>query len=141
MFRILFVAICFFLSFNASADNEWTGSKKDGMYSEVVIQDVHTGVVDSKPYFCIKAVKTDVNLSACLVSGYSIWSPAFDTFYNQAMYYYSTGQKIRVYYEPNIWKHKEFSKITTNAIAGFSTCFIEDQCFGPDRKPKPSSGN
>ncbi|EFE2080357.1 subtilase cytotoxin subunit B [Escherichia coli] len=134
MFRFLLVALCFSLSFNASADSEWTGAKKDGMYSEVVIQDIHTGMVDSKPYFCIKAVKTEVNLSACLVSGYSIWSPAFDTFYNQAMYYYSTGQRVRVYYEPNIWKHEEFSKITTNAIAGFSTCFKEDQCFGPERK-------
>lgn len=129
--------VLFFLStfcISSYADDDWTGAKKDGMYSDVTIRDIHTGVVDSKPYFCVEVVKSDLDTKACLVLGYSIWSNAFDTFYNQAMYYYSTGQKIRLYYEPNTWTHPDFSKITTNSIAGFSTCSSDDYCFGPDRK-------
>ncbi|HEA8350439.1 TPA: subtilase cytotoxin subunit B [Escherichia coli] len=133
--KSLFVVL--FISFNAYAngDDDWTGGKKYGMYSDVTIKDIHTGVVDANPYFCVEVVKTELNVKACLVRGYSIWSSAFETFYNQAMYYYSTGQKIRLYYNPNTWTHPDFSKITQNAIAGFSTCSTDDYCFGPERKP------
>lgn len=121
---------------NAYAGDDWTGAKREGMYSGVTIKDIHTGVVDAKPYFCIEAVKTDLDVKACLVLAFTDWSDAYDTFYNQAMYYYSTGQKIRLYYAPNTWTHPEFSKITRNAIAGFSTCSSDEYCFGPERKAR-----
>ncbi|MGJ7739226.1 subtilase family AB5 toxin binding subunit [Escherichia coli] len=62
-----------------------------------------------------------------------VWSGAYDTFYNQAMYYYSTGQKIRSYYDSRTWSLCRFcNKITQNAIAGFSTCSRDDHRFGPE---------
>lgn len=130
------VSLISLLSVNAYANSDdWTGAKKEGMYSDVTIKDIHTGVVDSNPYFCVEVVKQGLDFKACLVRGYSVWSGAFDIFYNQAMYYYSTGQKIRLYYNPYTWSHPGFAQITQSAIAGFSTCSTDDYCFGPARKP------
>ncbi|ALP46900.1 subtilase family AB5 toxin binding subunit [Escherichia coli] len=151
LIAVLFVSL---LSINANAnadvssdvssdaagagDTDWTGGNKNGMYSDVIIKDIHTGVVDLKPYFCVEVAKTGLDFKACLVRGYSVWSGAYDTFYNQAMYYYSTGQKIRLYYDSRTWSHAGFAQITQNAIAGFSTCSSDDYCFGPARKPSGS---
>ncbi|WP_458294355.1 subtilase family AB5 toxin binding subunit, partial [Enterobacter cloacae] len=83
LIAVLFVSL---LSINANAnadvssdaagagDTDWTGGNKNGMYSDVIIKDIHTGVVDLKPYFCVEVAKTGLDFKACLVRGYSVWS-------------------------------------------------------------------
>lgn len=112
----------------------WTGEKAEGMYSDMVINNIHTGVVDSRPYFCIEASKNGANFTGCAVGGYSNWAAGYELFYNQAMYYYATGQLIRIYYQPYHWPNADFNHITPNAIAGFSTCSTVEHCFGPSRQ-------
>ncbi|UUF30718.1 subtilase family AB5 toxin binding subunit [Escherichia coli] len=81
LIAVLFVSL---LSINANAnadvssdvssdaagagDTDWTGGNKNGMYSDVIIKDIHTGVVDLKPYFCVEVAKTGLDFKACLVS-------------------------------------------------------------------------
>lgn len=135
--KLKFAALSFFVLFaGVSSASPWTGEKAEGMYSDLTISNVHTGIVDSRPYFCIEAVRSEnnINVKACAVKGYSNWAAGFDQFYNQAMYYYATGQLIRLYYQPNVWTHEGLKKLTTNAIVGFSTCSSLNHCLGPERK-------
>ncbi|WP_374757332.1 subtilase family AB5 toxin binding subunit, partial [Escherichia coli] len=47
-----------FVLFSGVANaSPWTGEKADGMYSDMTITNIHTGVVDFRPYFCIEAVR------------------------------------------------------------------------------------
>ncbi|EFG2988143.1 subtilase AB5 cytotoxin subunit B, partial [Escherichia coli] len=50
-------------------------------------------------------------------------------------YFYTTGQLVRIYYEPGVWTYPPFVKaLTSNALVGLSTCATSTECFGPDRK-------
>lgn len=121
-----------FVLFSGVANaSPWTGEKADGMYSDMTITNIHTGVVDFRPYFCIEAVRSvnNTDIKACAVRGYSNWAAGFDEFYNQAMYYYATGQLVRIYYQPNVWTHEGLRELTRNAIVGFSTCSSIDHCL------------
>ncbi|BDI50705.1 subtilase cytotoxin subunit B [Escherichia coli] len=123
------------LVFTSPAKAEWTGDKTEGMYSEVMINKIHTGQFNSSPYFCLEAEQSeDKTIKACLLRNDSKWHPSFDTLYLQTMYFYTTGERIRLYYEPNVWNNEDFKKsLTSNALVGYSTC-KEEACFGPIRE-------
>ncbi|MDM3448010.1 subtilase family AB5 toxin binding subunit [Citrobacter sp. Cb027] len=128
--------LCFSFMSVTPAFAEWTGDKKDGMVSNVIIKKVHTGQIDRSPYFCFFGTKRDgANISACQIKTQSVWKESFDMLYNQVMYYYSTGQQVRVYYAPNNWHFKPFTdSLTSNVLVGLSTCESEAHCYGPERK-------
>ncbi|MCF4029297.1 subtilase family AB5 toxin binding subunit, partial [Escherichia coli] len=54
---------------------------------------------------------------------------------NEPVTFYTTGQLVRIYYEPGVWTYPPFVKaLTSNALVGLSTCATSTECFGPDRK-------
>ncbi|EFC2366332.1 subtilase cytotoxin subunit B [Escherichia coli] len=129
---ILSLSVLFFIT---PAKAEWTGDKTEGMFSKVLINKIHTGQFNSSPYFCLEG-KQDENttIKACLLKRDSKWYPSFDTLYSQTMYYYTTKERVRLYYEPNVWSDSGFKKaLTSNALVGYSTC-KEEVCFGPKRE-------
>ncbi|HFS3200224.1 TPA: subtilase AB5 cytotoxin subunit B [Escherichia coli] len=115
---------------------EWTGDARDGMFSGVVIDQFHTGQIDNNPYFCIEGKQPGgSSIRACSMKNSSVWGPSFSTLYNQALYFYTTCQLVRIYYEPGVWTYPPFVKaLTSNALVGLSTCATSTECFGPDRK-------
>ncbi|EAB9898033.1 subtilase cytotoxin subunit B [Salmonella enterica subsp. enterica] len=119
-------------SFNASA--EWTGDKTNAYYSDEVISELHVGQIDTSPYFCIKTVKANGSATpvvACAVSKQSIWAPSFKELLDQARYFYSTGQSVRIHVQKNIWTYPLFvNTFSANALVGLSSCSAT-QCFGP----------
>ncbi|EAZ2978526.1 subtilase cytotoxin subunit B [Salmonella enterica] len=119
-------------SFNASA--EWTGDKTNTYYSDEVISEIHVGQIDTSPYFCIKTVKANGSgtpVVACAVSKQSIWAPSFKELLDQARYFYSTGQSVRIHVQKNIWTYPLFvNAFSANALVGLSSCSAT-QCFGP----------
>ncbi|EGI5701608.1 subtilase cytotoxin subunit B [Salmonella enterica subsp. enterica serovar Chester] len=119
-------------SFNASA--EWTGDKTNAYYSDEVISELHVGQIDTSPYFCIKTVKANGSgtpVVACTVSKQSIWAPSFKELLDQARYFYSTGQSVRIHVQKNIWTYPLFvNTFSANALVGLSSCSAT-QCFGP----------
>ncbi|ELW8593163.1 subtilase cytotoxin subunit B [Salmonella enterica] len=119
-------------SFNASA--EWTGDKTNAYYSDEVISELHVGQIDTGPYFCIKTVKANgsgIPVVACVVSKQSIWAPSFKELLDQARYFYSTGQSVRIHVQKNIWTYPLFvNTFSANALVGLSSCSAT-QCFGP----------
>ncbi|EJU1782317.1 subtilase cytotoxin subunit B [Salmonella enterica] len=119
-------------SFNASA--EWTGDKTNAYYSDEVISELHVGQIDTGPYFCIKTVKANGSgtpVVACAVSKQSIWVPSFKELLDQARYFYSTGQSVRIHVQKNIWTYPLFvNAFSANALVGLSSCSAT-QCFGP----------
>ncbi|EMY1264207.1 subtilase cytotoxin subunit B [Salmonella enterica] len=125
----LLILIC---SFNASA--EWTGDKTNAYYSDEVISELHVGQIDTSPYFCIKTVKANGSgtpVVACAVSKQSIWAPSFKELLDQARYFYSTGQSVRIHVQKNIWTYPLFvNTFSANALVGLSSCSAT-QCFGP----------
>ncbi|MFJ2997528.1 subtilase family AB5 toxin binding subunit [Raoultella planticola] len=129
------ISLCFLLSFSGVAHAEWTGDKTEGMISHVVIKELHTGQFNGSPYFCLEGEnKSGGVIKACQLKNDSKWLHSFELLYNQTMYYYSTGQLIRVYYEPRVWNNPSFANsLTSNVLVGYSTC-TSTNCFGPDRK-------
>ncbi|EII5490992.1 typhoid-like toxin S-CDT binding subunit PltB [Salmonella enterica] len=119
-------------SFKASA--EWTGDNTNVYYSDEVISEVHVGQIDTSPYFCIKTVKANGSgtpVVACAVSKQSIWAPSFKELLDQARYFYSTGQSVRIHVQKNIWTYPPFvNTFSANALVGLSSCSAT-QCFGP----------
>ncbi|HIA0881267.1 TPA: typhoid-like toxin S-CDT binding subunit PltB [Salmonella enterica subsp. enterica] len=119
-------------SFNASA--EWTGDNTNAYYSDEVISELHVGQIDTGPYFCIKTVKANGSgtpVVACAVSKQSIWAPSFKELLDQARYFYSTGQSVRIHVQKNIWTYPLFvNTFSANALVGLSSCSAT-QCFGP----------
>ncbi|EFV5039191.1 subtilase cytotoxin subunit B [Salmonella enterica] len=119
-------------SFNASA--EWTGDKTNAYYSDEVISEIHVGQIDTSPYFCIKTVKANGSgtpVVACAVSKQSIWAPSFKELLDQARYFYSTGQSVRIHVQKNIWTYPLLvNTFSANALVGLSSCSAT-QCFGP----------
>ncbi|EEB5496543.1 subtilase cytotoxin subunit B [Salmonella enterica] len=119
-------------SFNASA--VWTGDNTNVYYSDEVISEVHVGQIDTSPYFCIKTVKANGSgtpVVACAVSKQSIWAPSFKELLDQARYFYSTGQSVRIHVQKNIWTYPPFvNTFSANALVGLSSCSAT-QCFGP----------
>lgn len=119
-------------SFNASA--EWTGDNTNAYYSDEVISELHVGQIDTSPYFCIKTVKANGSgtpVVACAVSKQSIWAPSFKELLDQARYFYSTGQSVRIHVQKNIWTYPLFvNTFSANALVGLSSCSAK-QCFGP----------
>lgn len=119
-------------SFNASA--EWTGDKTNAYYSDEVISELHVGQIDTGPYFCIKTVKANGSgtpVVACAVSKQSILAPSFKELLDQARYFYSTGQSVRIHVQKNIWTYPLFvNAFSANALVGLSSCSAT-QCFGP----------
>ncbi|EGP8215496.1 subtilase family AB5 toxin binding subunit [Escherichia coli] len=131
----LFLLAISFIFYITSAKAEWTGDNAEGMLSGVIINQVHTGQFNASPYFCLEGVQGDNNnIKACLLKNDSKWHPSFELFYLQTMYYYTTKEPVRLYYEPNVWSDSGFkTSLTSNALVGYSTC-KEELCFGPDRK-------
>ncbi len=98
-------------SFNASA--EWTGDKTNAYYSDEVISELHVGQIDTGPYFCIKTVKANgsgIPVVACAVSKQSIWAPSFKELLDQARYFYSTGQSVRIHVQKKYLDLSAFCK-------------------------------
>lgn len=119
-------------SFNASA--EWTGDKTNAYCSDEVISELHVGQIDASPYFCIKTVKANGSgtpVVACAVSKQSIWTPSFKELLDQARYFYSTRQSVRIHVQKNIWTYPLFvNTFSANALVGLPSCSAT-QCFGP----------
>ncbi|GCG08450.1 hypothetical protein BvCms12BK_04438 [Escherichia coli] len=132
--KSILLVVAFFISSIARA--EWTGDKKDGMNSGFVINKFHVGQIDQRPYFCIEASNKYGNTTrGCSIKGLLVWGASYSLFYNQALYYYTTGQFVRIYFSPNEWTYQPFKNaLTGSVIVGFSTCITREQCFGPDRK-------
>ncbi|EIR2760939.1 subtilase cytotoxin subunit B, partial [Salmonella enterica subsp. enterica serovar Johannesburg] len=103
-------------------------------YSDEVISELHVGQIDTGPYFCIKTVKANgcgIPVVACAVSKQSIWAPSFKELLDQARYFYSTGQSVRIHVQKNIWTYPLFvNTFSANALVGLSSCSAT-QCFGP----------
>ncbi|EIM4579706.1 subtilase AB5 cytotoxin subunit B, partial [Escherichia coli] len=92
-----------------------TGDARDGMFSGVVIDQFHTGQIDNNPYFCIEGKQPGgSSIRACSMKNSSVWGPSFSTLYNQALYFYTTGQLVRIYYEPGVWTYPPFVKALTS---------------------------
>ncbi|EFC2366330.1 subtilase cytotoxin subunit B [Escherichia coli] len=132
--KYVFWLMAFFISGVARA--EWTGDKKDGMNSGYIINKFHTGQIDQRPYFCIEAFSQEGNTTrGCSIKGLSVWGASYSLFYDQALYYYTTGQFVRIYFSPNEWTYQPFKDaLTPSVIVGFSTCSSRKECFGPERK-------
>ncbi|EOI6842021.1 subtilase family AB5 toxin binding subunit [Salmonella enterica] len=117
---------------------EWTGDSSINYYSDEVITDFHVGQYNSSEYFCIKTVIKlggGTPVISCALSKQSKWLPSFFNMLEQARYFYSTGQSIRVYVEPNVWTDRSFvAAFSSNALVGLSSC-SSSECFGPV-KPK-----
>ncbi|ECS1616954.1 subtilase cytotoxin subunit B, partial [Salmonella enterica] len=111
-----------------------TGDKTNAYYSDEVISELHVGQIDTCPYFCIKTVKANgcgIPVVACAVSKQSIWAPSFKELLDQARYFYSTGQSVRIHVQKNIWTYPLFvNTFSANALVGLSSCSAT-QCFGP----------
>ncbi|UUN76660.1 subtilase cytotoxin subunit B [Escherichia coli] len=131
--RFLFLFLLFFCNVVRA---EWTGDKKDGMNSGFIINKVHTGQIDQRQYFCIEAFNSAGNITrGCSIKGLSVWGVSYSLLYDQAMYYYTTGQYVRIYFSPNEWTYQPFKdSLTSSVIVGFATCSSREQCFGPERK-------
>lgn len=131
-FEPVYTLLILIYSFNASA--EWTGDKTNAYYSDEVISELHVGQIDTGPYFCIKTVKANGSgtpVVACAVSKQSIWAPSFKELLDQARYFYSTGQSVRIHVQKNIWTYPLFvNAFSANALVGLSSCSAT-QCFGP----------
>ncbi|MCO5784536.1 subtilase family AB5 toxin binding subunit [Citrobacter meridianamericanus] len=116
----------------SSARAEWTNDKEAIYYSNVTITDISDGQIDGYSYFCIKVKnQSDVTMCAGNNKG-SIWGASYETLYKQALYFYSTGQKIRVYARNDIWKYGLFVGFYGGKyLTGMSTCNSTGDCFGP----------
>ena len=102
-------------------------------YSDVTLANFSSGQIEGGRYFCVKAVNHGGDVVACAVSNKSEWASSYDQFFQQAYYYYTTGNKVRLYVQPNVWTHPKFSHTFSNkAIAGFASC-NNGFCMGPTR--------
>lgn len=102
-------------------------------YSDVTLTNFSSGQIEGGRYFCVKAVNYGGDVVACAVSNKSEWAQSYDQFFQQAYYYYTTGNKVRLYAQPNVWVHPKFSQTFSNkAIAGFASCNNRG-CMGPSR--------
>lgn len=110
---------------------EWSGKSKQYV-SDVYIKHVATGQINGGAYVCVSLYRdNDKITNACSLSTGHMWSASYETLYNQAMYYYTTGQKIRVYYLNIGAFYPDFSReYGGNLLTGFATC-ESDNCFGP----------
>nr|WP_286364269.1 subtilase family AB5 toxin binding subunit [Escherichia coli] len=116
-----------------SARAEWTGDSTNHFYSNAVITDMHVGQLDNSQYFCIKAQLTNNNtISACSVQKQGKWGWAYEILFSQAKLFYSTGQRVRLYIQHNVWTYSKFYNVfSRNALAGLSSCSGQSTCFGP----------
>ncbi|ENZ1851209.1 TPA: subtilase family AB5 toxin binding subunit [Salmonella enterica] len=138
MKKIFSVCALLIAAFPWSSWAEWTGDSSINYYSDEVITGFHVGQYNSSEYFCIKTVKQSgggTPIIACALSKQSKWLPSFfNTMLEQARYFYSTGQSIRVYVEPNVWTDRSFvAALSSNALVGLSSCSSTSECFGPVR--------
>lgn len=131
-FVSVYTLLILIYSFNASA--EWTGDNTNAYYSDEIISELHVGQIDTSPYFCIKTVKANGSgtpVVACAIAKQSIWAPSFKELLDQARYFYSTGQSVRIHVQKNIWTYPLFvNTFSANALVGLSSCSAT-QCFGP----------
>ncbi|HEC7070415.1 TPA: subtilase cytotoxin subunit B [Salmonella enterica subsp. enterica serovar Saintpaul] len=115
---------------------QWTGDSSIGYFSDEVISGFHVGQFNIGTYFCIKTVKKSgggTPVIACAISNDSKWLHSFNTMLEQARHFYTTGQSIRVYVEPNVWNNKYFkAALSSNALVGLSSCSASE-CFGPGK--------
>ncbi|UNH26213.1 subtilase family AB5 toxin binding subunit [Moellerella wisconsensis] len=131
LFRNLFISL-FLLSSTAFATD--TFSSNIEYYSNVTLVDFSSGEIDGGRYFCVKAINNGGEVVACAVSNKSSWANSYDQFFQQAYYYYTSGKKLRLYYQPNVWMHYQFSRTFSNkAIAGFASCH-GDYCMEPTQR-------
>lgn len=133
MRRNILVALVVLLAVG-SARAEWTNDTDAGYYSNVIITDISNGQIDGYSYFCIK-VKNKSAVSMCAGNNKgSVWSASYETLYKQALFFYSTGQKIRVYTKENVWKYDKFVAFYgSQYLTGISTCNADGECFGPTK--------
>ncbi|MBF0690609.1 subtilase cytotoxin subunit B [Providencia alcalifaciens] len=122
-----------FLCITSTALAMDTLSPKIEYYSDVTLTNFSSGQIEGGRYFCIKAENYGGDVITCAVSNKSEWAPSYDQFFQQAYYYYTTGNKVRLYVQPNVWTHPKFSQTFSNkAIAGFASC-NNGVCMGPTR--------
>ncbi|HBA7687698.1 TPA: subtilase cytotoxin subunit B, partial [Escherichia coli] len=98
------------------------------------IKHISTGQINNGAYFCAALYREEDKIAdVCSLSTAHIWSASYDTLYNQAMYYYTSGQKIRVYYVGIGPFYPEFAEFYGDRIlTGFSTCDA-GFCYGPNK--------
>ena len=133
LFHVICFAVATVLLSGAAAHAEWTGDPGNKYWSSVTINKIASGQIDKYQYFCIEASNSGGSIKACAGNHQtSVWNHAYDLLYKQAMYYYSTGQKVRLYYAEDIWQYKQFvDAYSGNHIVGFATCTSGTECFGP----------
>ncbi len=109
---------------------EWTG-ETGNYFSDVYIKHISTGQINNGAYFCAALYREEDKIAdVCSLSTAHIWSASYDTLYNQVMYYYTSGQKIRVYYVEIGLFYPDFAKVYGDKIlTGFSTCDAGG-CYG-----------
>ncbi|EGA3530179.1 subtilase cytotoxin subunit B, partial [Salmonella enterica subsp. enterica serovar Schwarzengrund] len=73
---------------------------------------MHVGQLDNSQYFCIKAQLTNNNtISACSVQKQGKWGWAYEILFSQAKLFYSTGQRVRLYIQHNVWTYSKFYNV------------------------------
>ncbi len=129
---VYLLAVFSILSFPRLSYAEWTGESSH-YESDVYIKHISTGQLNHGAYFCAALYREGVKVTdVCSLSTAHIWSASYDTLYNQAMYYYTSGQKIRVYYVGIGLFYPEFAKVYGDKVlTGFSTCDA-GYCYGPN---------
>lgn len=122
------------LGFSSFTHAEWNGDEHHSYFSDVTIKHISTGQMNNGPYFCISLYRDNTKVNdVCSLSTGHMWSASFDTMYNQAMYFYSSGQKIRVYTTSIKGFYPKFeSAFSDLLITGFGTC-EDDFCYGPSK--------
>lgn len=126
------IFLFFLFFFSPLSHAEWNGEFHH-YESDVYIKQLSTGQINNGAYFCAALYRDDNKITdVCSLSTGHMWSAAYDTLYNQAMYYYTTGQKIRVYYVGIGLFYPDFAKVYGDKIlTGFATC-ESGNCFGPN---------
>ncbi|EPW5280257.1 subtilase family AB5 toxin binding subunit [Yersinia enterocolitica] len=129
----LLLALTILVSVCGNANADWSGDTTNAFYSNTVITDIHVGQINKSEYFCIKYLTEDKQkLSACSVQKETAWNAPYYSLLSQARYFYSTGQRIRVYIVNNVWTYDKFYQVFSKALlVGLSSCEDIKNCFGP----------
>ncbi|MBP1520793.1 subtilase cytotoxin subunit B-like protein [Salmonella enterica subsp. enterica serovar Worthington] len=68
----------------------------------------------------------------CKMDVFGTHKQGFDNMLATARYYYTTGEKVRIYYKENVWADRNFTAgFSGNELIAITTCSSIDYCMGP----------